>query len=555
MKSQDTRDDQALSRPPESRLGWRRFLGPLVLVTAIVAGGSLLEVMARIATGEAWLVRAYLVLGLALVAFYVFAVSLPARQRENELRELRHRHARDCSTVQAALEEMRHGDLVATLNPIGGLAPDVRQAVESAARSMSSLVQQIQSSSVDVAHAAMTVQETSAELASASSQQAAAVVEITATTEELARTAGQIATNAAGQAELSRLSEEAGTEGAKTLAAAVSGVESVQQRIDGIASRADILGSRSREIYQVLELIREIAQETHILSLNAAIEAAAAGEHGERFAVVAEEVRRLAERSRESVESVRNLVDEFAGAVRAVVVATEEGSKTVRQVIGQTRSTEESMEQLRGALSDTARTAREISLATQEQRTASDQVVLTLKEVSEVIQRMADGLNQFTGAAERLNSVALSIQLLTQSFRIDSDHSIKNQLAGWVDDLRDVEHNLEAVEGTLNELLRRSPYVELAYLVDPRGVMVAFALNRDLVRDDHGESLAVGQSYIERPWFQAVRRDGRATVTPLYESLLTGAQCFTIAAAVRNHVGAVVGTLGVDVNVRNWTRI
>ena len=391
--------------------------------------------------------------------------------------------------------------------------------------------------------------------ASASSEQAAAVVQITATTEELARTAGQIATSASGQADLAGRAEQAGVEGVRALEAASAGVETVRQRIDAVAARADTLGRRSREISQVLDLIREIAQETHILALNAAIEASAAGEHGERFGVVAEEVRRLAERSRESVESVRTLVDEFTGAVRAVVVATEEGSKEVGLVLEQTRSTEDAMAQLRSALTDTARAAREISLATQEQRTASDQVVLTLREVSDVIQRMAEGLSQFTGAADRLDSVALSIQLLTQSFRIDSEHSLMHEIASWTPRMGDVAHNLEAADGRLRALLDRCPYAELVYLVDHEGTMVAYSVNRDLVDSGEDAAVRVGQSYADRPWFLGVTREGRTTVTPLYRSLLTGARCFTIAAPVRDRRDVMVGTLGMDINVRNWTRI
>jgi len=526
----------------------------LLMVLLIAVGGALLEVTARDAD-ETWLVRGFLVLGLAVMTVYVLAVSLPTARTARDLRRLVRRHQADCDAMTRTLEELRHGDLVQALEPIRELDSDVRSAVEAATRSLAALVQQIQSSSVEVANSAMTVQETAEELASASSEQAAAVVEITATTEELARTAGQIATSASGQAELASRAEEAGVAGVRALESAAEGVETVSRRIEAIATKADTLGRRSREISQVLDLIREIAQETHILALNAAIEASAAGEHGERFAVVAEEVRRLAERSRESVESVRTLVDEFTGAVRAVVVATEEGSKDVAAVLEQTRSTEEAMAQLRAALTDTARAAREISLATQEQRTASDQVVLTLREISDVIQRMADGLGQFTGAAGRLDSVALSIQLLTQSFRIDSDHSLMHEIVSWAPRMGDVAHNLEAAERRLRELLVACPYAELAFLVDGDGTMVAYALNPDLVDKDTADPVRVGQSYADRPWFLAVTREGRTAVTPLYESLLTGARCFTIAAPVQDRRGAVTGTLGMDINVRNWTRI
>ena len=160
------------------------------------------------------------------------------------------------------------------------------------------------------------------------------MVEITAAMEELARTASQIADNAATQAEPGADGRGERQRRRRPRSRRRShGIEEVKKRISGIASRAEILGTRSKEIYRVLDLITEIAQETHILSLNAAIEAAAAGEHGRRFSVVAEEVRRLAQRSQESVDSVRNLLDEFAGSIRATVVATEEGSKEAGRVL------------------------------------------------------------------------------------------------------------------------------------------------------------------------------------------------------------------------------
>jgi methyl-accepting chemotaxis protein len=537
------------------RLAIRGWLGPIILAGVILAGGAFLEA-ASDSPGEAWFIRAFLVIGLVAIAGYLLLVHLPQRRISKELRGLQERYVRQCGAIESSLGELQNGDLVGALAPIEALREDMRDAVIAATRALAALIQQIQSSSVEVSTYAGTVQEVSSELASASGQQAAAVVEITATMEEFARTAGQIASNAAGQANLAARSEKAGDAGAVSVTSAVAGLETVRGHMDAVSARAERLGKRSREIYRVLDLITEIAQETHILALNAAIEASAAGEHGERFSVVAEEVRRLAERSRESVDSVRTHLDEFASSIRGVVVATEEGSKAARQVLHQSQSTQEAIAQLREALAETAQASREISLATEEQRTASDQVVLTMKEVAEVVQRIAESLVQYTGVAERLDQLALSIQLLTQSFRIDSPHSLKNQLFRWQERLRDYSGNLEAVEGFLQELLEECPFLELVYLVDLSGSMVSFVVNRELVGDrELPGSVAVGQSYADRPWFQAVARDHRSAVTPIYDSLMTGDRCFTIAVAVEQSSGDMMGTLGVDVNVRNWTKI
>jgi hypothetical protein len=183
-------------------------------------------------------------------------------------------------------------------------------------------------------------------------------------------------------------------------------------------------------------------------------------------------------------------------------------------------------------------------------------VVVTLREGSEVIQRMADGLVRFTGAADELNQLALSIQLLSQTFRLESEHSLKHHSVSWAARLTDYTANLEAVEGVLGDLMEACPYLELVYLVDQRGTMVSFVINPEMVDEiDLPEAVSVGQSYEDRPWFQAVAREGRSVVTPLYASLLTGETCFTIATSVVSPDGTRSGTLGMDVNVRNWTRI
>jgi methyl-accepting chemotaxis protein len=539
----------------EKGLSRTMFLGLGVLLLSGTLGTSLL-LLASAHGAPGWLADLHLFVAIGLVAVYATAVMLPLHRALREQRAAREQLGRLERALVEASGSLQSGDLVATLTAAEDLPPRLASAVSAAARALGSLVQQILSSSVEVAAAGTTVHVTSGELASGSSQQAAAVVEITATTEELARTAAQIATNAAGQAELAAGAERSGDAGALAVDEAAAGVEEVLKRISGIAGRADTLGTRSKEIYRVLELITEIAQETHILSLNAAIEAAAAGEHGRRFAVVAEEVRRLAQRSQESVLSVRALLDDFVGSIRATVVATEEGSKEAARVLVSARAAAAAISELRGALADTARAAREISLATGQQRTASDQVVLTLKEVSLVIRRMAEGLKQFSGTAERLNQLALGIQLLTQSFHLDSPRSLKHLAGRWASELGARGGHWEALDGHLAQLIAASPFVELVYVVDAQGTMAAIAISPEWAAGhDAPNGVTVGANFGDRPWFQTTLRERRIILTPLYDSLLTGDKCFTVGAPILDAAGKVAGVLGLDVNVKSWSRI
>ena len=235
------------------------------------------------------------------------------------------------------------------------------------------------------------------------------MVEITAAMEELAQTATQIAGNAEAQAELARLGEATGNEGAAAVDRAVAGVERLRERIAAIAKRAADLERRAEEIFGVLALVEDIARETHLLSLNAAIEAAGeAGDVGRRFGEVAEEVRRLSGRSRDAAASVRRLLEEFSTSIAATVEATSAGGREAERVL---------------AAGDRHRRQRSPACATRSSRPLPprarsrparrssapprSQVVQTLREASAVVQQIADGLRGFSGAARDLEEAAV----------------------------------------------------------------------------------------------------------------------------------------------------
>ncbi|HYG65477.1 MAG TPA: methyl-accepting chemotaxis protein [Thermoanaerobaculia bacterium] len=527
----------------------------LLLMAGTVLMGLVMLLVSEAHGARSWPFSLFLLLSVALLWLYGSIVYRLQLRLKGRIDSTVRRHTSVERTLAETLDRLRAGDLLHCAEQAQSLPGRLAAAFANATNSLDLLAQQIQSSSIEVAGAASSVNQIASELASGSSQQAASVVEITAAMEELARTASEIAENAAIQAELAETAEDSGNSGAAAVEEAVAGVEEVMKRISGIANRAETLGTRSREIYRVLDLITEISQETHILSLNAAIEAAAAGEHGRRFSVVAEEVRRLAQRSQESVESVRNLLDEFAGSIRATVVATEEGGKEAARVLERGRAAAAAIEELRDASGDTARVAREISQATQQQNAASDEVVLTLKEVSHVVQRMADGLKQFSGTADRLNQLGLAIQMLAQSFHVDSHHSLKHLAETWAAVVRRRLGNWEAIERLLEDLVHQKAFVECLYFFDGKGNQVALTVNRHVMGDrEVPPAVKAGEGFSERIWYKTATREGRTVLTPLFNSLLSGELIFTAATPIYDR-GELVGVLGLDVNVDSWAKI
>ncbi|HEX3532483.1 MAG TPA: methyl-accepting chemotaxis protein [Thermoanaerobaculia bacterium] len=526
-----------------------------ILVVALTLLGFLLLSHAAAGGAPSWPAYVFLGLGVAGTALYGLLVYPFFRRLEQRLPDTQERWQRLETRLIAAFEELGAGDLVRSNQQTRSLPERLARVCAAASEALSLLAQQIQDSSIEVASAADAVNQIASELASGSSEQAASVVEITAAMEELARTASQIAENATRQAELARKAETSGDAGAGAVEEAVVGVEEVLKRISAISSRADALGSRSKEIYRVLDLINEIAQETHILSLNAAIEAVAAGADGRRFSVVAEEVRHLAHRSQESVESVRGLLDEFSSSIRATIVATEEGSKEASRVLERSRAASSSISELRHASGDTSRVAQQISLATQQQNAASDEVVMTLREVSLVVQRMTGGLKDLSATADRLNALALEIQLLAQSFHLDSARSLKHLVETWAQ--RAAAAAPAGRQQLLEELVRETTFADLAYWVDERGYMSALAVNPATIGARPALELAQLQDVDmrRRPWFRSAERERRTGITAPYQSILTGEQCFTVCACIERQDGGFGGVVAVDVNVTGWTRI
>ena len=460
----------------------------------------------------------------------------------------------DRRRLVASLDELAAADMVRAKVFAASLPAAFAVPLGQALAPLEVLATRIQSSSVEVAGAAGAVKRIASELAAGSSQQSASVVEITAAMEELTQTAAQIAGNAEAQAELARLGEATGNEGAAAVDRAVAGVERLRERIAAIAKRAADLERRAEEIFGVLALVEDIARETHLLSLNAAIEAAGeAGDVGRRFGEVAEEVRRLSGRSRDAAASVRRLLEEFSSSIAATVEATGAGGEEAERVLLRVTATAGAIAGLRDALVETASAAREISAGTSEQRTASMQVVQTLREASTVVQQIADGLRRFSGAARELQEAAVNVQLLAQGFRLDSPSSLRHLAETWVVDLQPLLASPDALERRLESLLESRPDVECIFVNDRRRQRTAIVAQPALIGHvEIPDEIRFGHDFSDRPWYRAAAAEKRGVVTPVVISILTNEKVVTAAAPFLED-GELVAVLGIDINLERWT--
>jgi methyl-accepting chemotaxis protein len=249
------------------------------------------------------------------------------------------------------------------------------------------------------------------EQASGAAQQAAAVTETSATVEELAQTSKQIAENSQSVAAIAERTLSSAEEGMQTVADTADGIEEIRTSTQAASDRILALGERSQEIGRVLVIIDDIAEQTKILALNAAIEAARAGEAGKGFAVVAEEIRKLADSVTESTSEIGRVVREIQSSASSLVMSTEKASKKVDEGKMLAGRTADSLERIVHQVEETTDSAKQISIATQQQRTASDQVVISMREMAQVATQSAESSRQIQSAIMELNRLADTLEV------------------------------------------------------------------------------------------------------------------------------------------------
>jgi methyl-accepting chemotaxis protein len=244
------------------------------------------------------------------------------------------------------------------------------------------------------------------EQASGAAEQASAVAQMSATLEELAQTSKQIAENSEAVVRVAERTLASAEEGMTAVNDTGVGIEEIRLTTQQSSDRILALGERSQEIGRVLTIIDEIAEQTKILALNAAIEAARAGEAGKGFAVVAEEIRKLADSVTESTQEIGRVVREIQASTSSLVMSTERAAKKVDEGKDLAHSTGESLERIVSQVEETTDAAKQISIATQQQRTASDQVVVSMREVAQVSRRAAESSRHISSAIGELQDIA-----------------------------------------------------------------------------------------------------------------------------------------------------
>lgn len=277
----------------------------------------------------------------------------------------------------------------------------------SLATQLGAAVGHVQSSSTEL-------QAVATQQASGSKEQARAMNEISITISELGVTSRQIAESAQQVAQIAEQTAVAARAGEGTVIKGQEAISGIRRQIDQVVSHMLDLGRKSQEIGAVLDIVSELAEQTNILAINATIEATGAGEAGRRFSVVAEEIRKLADRVANSTKGIRTQVEDVRGAVNTTVMATESGAKAVDAGARQFTEVAVAFKQIASLVSTTTEAAREIELSTKQQATAAEQVRIAVTDVAQATQETEASASQTLQTASQLAGLSFDLRRLIQ---------------------------------------------------------------------------------------------------------------------------------------------
>lgn len=280
------------------------------------------------------------------------------------------------------------------------------------------LTGQIGSAVQDIQSSAAELQTTATEQATGAREQATAMSEITTTMNELLATSRQIAESAQRVSAIANDTSAAARSGDHVVQRAHDSIAGIRRQVDQVVGHMLDLGRKSQQIGGIIEIISELSEQTNILAINANIEAAGAGDAGRRFAVVADEIRKLADRVAGSTRDIRSLVDDVRAAVNSTVMATETSSKAVDAGTRDFGDLAVSLSQMVTLAGTASEAAREIELSTKQQSTAVEQVN---GAVSNVAQVSREAESSTTEAMQTASELATLSRRLTQLIRSEAN--------------------------------------------------------------------------------------------------------------------------------------
>jgi len=321
-------------------------------------------------------------------------------------------------TVDVA-EAITQGDLTKTIkyackDEIGQLAVAMNTMVQN----LRNMITRTCDISNGIASASTQLHSTSAQIATAAEEVSSQTNTVATASEEMSATSSDIARNCSMAAEASRQATDSANSGVCVVTETIVGMINISDRVREASVTIEALGSRSNQIGAIIGTIEDIADQTNLLALNAAIEAARAGEQGRGFAVVADEVRALAERTTKATREIGEMIKTIQKETQEAVIAMAEGLNEVEKGSDSSQKSGESLDEIMERINEVTMQVNQIATAAEQQTATTSEVTSNIQQITDVIHQTARGADETANSAAQLAGQAQELQNLFGRFRL-----------------------------------------------------------------------------------------------------------------------------------------
>ncbi len=318
------------------------------------------------------------------------------------------------------VSQIARGDLTlrgkVTNDALGNVVDSVNYMLDN----FTKVLERVRKGALDVSSSSNQILVASEQMLNGAVQQDQEITNTSSAVEELTVSMKQVSNNAEASAEAARRALDAAEQGNRAVRDTLDGMQRIRASVQATAKKIKSLGDRSLEISEIISVINDITEQTNLLALNAAIEAARAGEAGRGFAVVADEVRKLAEHSRNATKDIAALIKAIQAETNEAVVVMEEGTKEVEVGARLADQAGKALEAISSVVRQSAELVQEISLASKQQVRGTEGVANAMQIISNITRQTSQGARQTARTVEELVKLSEQLNEALSQFRVST---------------------------------------------------------------------------------------------------------------------------------------
>jgi methyl-accepting chemotaxis protein len=349
-----------------------------------------------------------IILGILLAAFITHMVANPLRDAVDRFRDIAEGEGDLTKRLEAASQD-EVGELSRWFNVFMDKLHEIICQVTSSTEHIASATEEISASANQQAQGAETQKDQTTQVATAM--------------QEMSSTVMQVSDNSNRAADAARKAEETARQGGTIVEVTLTKMRLIAESVSATARKMESLGKSSDQIGRIIGVIDDIADQTNLLALNAAIEAARAGEQGRGFAVVADEVRKLAERTTTATKEIAQMIQNIQDETKIAVQAMEDGTRQVQVGVESTAHAGGSLKEIIAMSEQVGEMITHIATAATQQSSATEQVNNNMEQIAVVLRESATGAQQAAKACQALSNLALDLQNMVGKFKVDERQS------------------------------------------------------------------------------------------------------------------------------------